>query len=176
MEGVTWIDSEGIEKEIYDGQKKVLSNSFRPLTILDLPLIHSDLITIHYLTPTRITYEGQLHTAPEFHVIIRNLLRRLSNLAYFHCGGEFTLDFKGIIEKSKEIETRDGDVHWHDWERYSARQDTRMKMGGFIGKVEYRGQLAEFLPLLRLGERLHVGKGTGFGLGRYEIIASGHET
>ena len=176
VEGVTWIDSEGIEKEIYDGQKKVLSNSFRPLTILDLPLIHSDLITIHYLTPTRITYEGQLHTAPEFHVIIRNLLRRLSNLAYFHCGGEFTLDFKGIIEKSKEIETRDGDVHWHDWERYSARQDTRMKMGGFIGKVEYRGQLAEFLPLLRLGERLHVGKGTGFGLGRYEIIASGHET
>jgi CRISPR/Cas system endoribonuclease Cas6 (RAMP superfamily) len=64
---------------------------------------------------------------------------------------------------------RDGNIRWRDWERYSARQDTRMKMGGFVGKVNYRGDVGEFLPLLRLGEILHLGKGTGFGLGRYEI-------
>ena len=173
MEGVTWVDAEDVPKAIYDGKRKVLTTSFRPLSLSQfrsssLPQ-NPNLATLHYLTPTRITYNGQLHTAPDFHVIIRNLLRRLSNLAYFHCGGELTLDFKGIIEKSKGIETRDGDVHWHDWERYSARQDTRMKMGGFVGKVDYQGNLAEFVPLLKLGERVHVGKGTAFGLGRYEI-------
>lgn len=44
-----------------------------------------------------------------------------------------------------------------------------MKMGGFVGEVMYRGELSDFLPLLKLGEKIHVGKGTGFGLGRYEI-------
>jgi CRISPR/Cas system endoribonuclease Cas6 (RAMP superfamily) len=45
-----------------------------------------------------------------------------------------------------------------------------MKMGGFVGKVDYQGNLAEFFPLLKLGERVHVGKGTAFGLGKYEIL------
>jgi len=44
-----------------------------------------------------------------------------------------------------------------------------MKMGGFVGEVEYRGELTEFVPLLMLGEKLRVGKATGFGLGRYEV-------
>ncbi len=61
------------------------------------------------------------------------------------------------------------DEHERGMERYSARQDTRMKMGGFVGKVDYQGNLAEFVPLLKLGERVHIGKGTAFGLGRYEI-------
>ena len=46
-----------------------------------------------------------------------------------------------------------------------------MKMGGFVGKVEYKGDLSEFIPLLRLGEVIHVGKGIVFGLGRYEIAS-----
>ena len=44
-----------------------------------------------------------------------------------------------------------------------------MKMGGFVGEVEYLGGLTEFVPLLRLGEKLRIGKATGFGLGRYVI-------
>jgi len=44
-----------------------------------------------------------------------------------------------------------------------------MKMGGFVGGVEYRGGLTEFVPLLKLGERLNVGKGTAFGLGKYQV-------
>jgi transposase len=43
------------------------------------------------------------------------------------------------------------------------------RLGGFVGSTEYRGELAEFHSLLRLGARLHVGKGTGFGLGKYEV-------
>lgn len=44
-------------------------------------------------------------------------------------------------------------LKWHDWERYSARQDTKMKMGGFTGRIAFEGNLGEFL---------HVGKGTSF--------------
>jgi len=171
VERVDWVDRDGTAKPVYDGERKVLSNSFRPLTIRDFPRAESSkLIAVSYLTPTRITFDHQLHTYPEFHVVIRNLLRRLSNLAYFHCGEELNLDFKGIIEAAKQVETKDGAVQWRDWERYSARQDVKMKMGGFVGKAEYRGGLTEFMPLLKLGERLRVGKATGFGLGRYELL------
>ena len=44
-----------------------------------------------------------------------------------------------------------------------------MMMGGFVGEVENRGEHREFVPLLKLGERVNVGKGTGFGLGRYQL-------
>lgn len=101
---------------------------------------------------------------------IRNLLRRLSLLYYFHCGGDPSeWDFKGIIEKAEEIKVKEKNLRWHDWERYSGRQDTRLKMGGFIGAISFEGNLEPFMLLIKAGEVLHVGKGTEFGLGKYEV-------
>ena len=58
----------------------------------------------------------------------------------------------------------------HEWGRYSNRQRVKMKMGGFIGGIEYAGDaIEEFLPLIVAGEILHVGTATTFGLGRYEV-------
>ena len=44
-----------------------------------------------------------------------------------------------------------------------------MKMGGLIGEATYRGNITPFLPLLQAGAILHIGKGTSFGLGKYEM-------
>ncbi|MCE8429907.1 MAG: CRISPR system precrRNA processing endoribonuclease RAMP protein Cas6 [Candidatus Methanoperedens sp.] len=46
----------------------------------------------------------------------------------------------------------------------------KLKMGGFLGEITFEGDLNEFMPFLKLGEYLHIGKGTVFGLGKYEII------
>lgn len=86
-----------------------------------------------------------------------------------HCGAELDLDFRGLIAAAEEVETVTSDLRWYDWERYSVRQDTRMKLGGVVGRGTYKGDLQSFLPLLHLGEVVHVGKGTSFGLGKYEI-------
>ena len=106
----------------------------------------------------------------DFSILARNLLRRLSWLSEIHCGEKWDLDWKGIISRAKKgVRTVHSGLRWHDWERYSNRQEKRLKMGGFMGDITFEGELAEFLPFLRLGEYLHVGKGTVYGLGEYEI-------
>jgi len=93
-------------------------------------------------------------------------------VSYFHCGKELKVDFRNLIEKAKKVKKEDSNLGWYDWQRYSARQNTRMLLGGFIGKVTFSFDGVEpeqFLPLVLLGSYIHIGKGTSFGLGKYEI-------
>jgi hypothetical protein len=132
---------------------------------------NSKLITLNFVTPTRIIVNGDLVVDLEFHHLIRSLLRRISTLSYFHDGKRLELDFKGMIQRAQDVTVKERDTRWYDWERYSARQETRMKMGGILGSVTFSGDLSEFMPYLLLGGHLHVGKGTSFGLGKYEVVS-----
>ena len=162
-------------KTIYDSGSKTLK-TFSPssLSLGYDPSLQAasggETISLSFLTPTRIFYDGSLTLDLEFHILIRNLLRRLSLLYYFHCSGDPSQwDFKGLIEEAKGVKVKEKNLRWYDWERYSARQDTRMKMGGFVGRITFEGNIEPFMPFVRAGEILHIGKGTGFGLGRYEV-------
>ena len=107
----------------------------------------------------------------DFEILMRNLLRRLSWLAEVHCEAKWDLDWKELLKRANaRVRTVRSDLQWHDWERYSQRQATKLKMGGFIGEISFEGDLAEFLPIIKLGEYLHVGKGTVYGMGKYEMI------
>lgn len=131
----------------------------------------SGFLTLDFQTSTRIIYNKHLTLDLEFHILIRSLIRRLSLLYYFHCDGSPSeWDFKEIIKKAEAVKVKHRGLKWYEWERYSARQDTRLKMGGFVGKIVFEGEIESFMPLLKAGEILHVGKGTGFGLGKYEIL------
>jgi len=165
---------DGGDEIVYSGNDKVLKNSFDRVTTVNLtqsPAPEEKEVTLNFLTPTRIKYDGRLTINLEFHILLRNLLRRIALLSYFHCDGNpDTIDFTGLIESAKAVKTVDRRLHWHDWERYSARQDSKMKMGGFTGRASFEGELDEFMPFLGLGEYLHAGKGATFGLGKYEIM------
>ncbi len=95
----------------------------------------------------------------------------MSALCYFHSSHKLELDFKGMIERAEAVKTVRKDLVWVDWERYSSRQDARMKLGGFTGMIEFEGDLTEFMPYLRVGEIVHIGKATSFGLGKFRIEA-----
>lgn len=79
------------------------------------------------------------------------------------------LDFKGIIARAGEVVTEALTIRWVNWQRYSARQKAAMDLSGLVGKVRYRGDLEEFLPLLAFGWLVHVGKNATFGLGQYRF-------
>ncbi len=38
-----------------------------------------------------------------------------------------------------------------------------------MGEITNEGELKKFWPYIKLGEYVYVGKGSGFGLGRYRI-------
>jgi len=127
-------------------------------------------IDIRFITPTRVVYNGRLTIDLEFHILIRHLLRRVALLSYFHCACDpDDLDFKTILNDASKVRVVERALTWYDWERYSFRKKRRMKLGGFIGSIRFCGNIRPFIPLLKAGEIVHVGKATAFGLGKYEI-------
>lgn len=159
---------------IFDGVDVRVGDQMPSVTSADVAervtALPADRLTLRFITPMRIKYQGRyVEDAPEFHVIVRNLLRRISSLSYFHCGELWETDFRGIIAAAEDVETAHAEVEWVDWYRYSGRQGRRINLGGFAGQVTYRGALAPFRSLLALGELVHVGKATVFGHGKYRI-------
>lgn len=132
-----------------------------------------DRVVLEFVTAARLKHEGRLVSEPEFHVVFRSLLRRISSLLYFHCGVRLDADFRGLIRAAADVRVETAELRWKDWSRYSARQRARMRYGGVLGRVTYCGRMGPFLPYLRAGEHVHVGKHTSFGLGRYRLILGG---
>lgn len=157
------------EKLIYAGEQKHLKAGYFVFKPPNQDTSLSSSLTLHFLTPTRINYKEKLTRDLQFHILMRALLRRIYLLSYFHCDKDWQPDFTSIIRASEEIAIEKSDLSWYDWERYSSRQDTRMKLGGFVREITYSGDPRQFLPYLLLGEYTHVGKGATFGLGKYEI-------
>jgi hypothetical protein len=131
----------------------------------------SDRIVLNFVTPTRITRLGELIAGGgfQFEHLIRAVFRRGSMLASLFCNSEWDLDYSSLLEKAGEVRADAIGHAMRRWERYSRRQDKRLTMSGFTGRVRLEGNLEEFLPFIKLGELIHVGKGTTFGMGKYVI-------
>lgn len=157
---------------VYDARDNVVRGKGSPLTLEDCarePSPHG-LVTIEFVTQTRLKHEGSWARVPEFHIVFRRLLGRLSSMARFHCGRPLDVDFKGMIDRAHEIRLVRNDTRWVSWSRYSSRQDKKMQWDGLVGAAAYEGNFASFWLYLRFGQYVHVGHGCTFGLGRYCIL------
>jgi len=129
-------------------------------------------IEIHVQTPMRLKSRGDLVTNLTPREFFYHLCQRLSNLFFLY--GEpagQTWNFIPLLDEAEKLQLH-GNLHWWDWRRYSSRQKTEMNFGGLVGRFQLSGPkeiLGKFLPLLKFGEWLHVGKGTTFGLGKYQL-------
>lgn len=140
---------------------------------IELPKHDGDVVsdlTVELITPLRLKYENSLHAELPFHVLIRAMLRRASSLFEYHGGGEPPLDYRGLILQARDINIKESRISWHDWRRYSNRQEQAMMMGGMIGEITYANVPGEYMPLLRFCEQVHLGKQTTFGLGKIKVI------
>lgn len=130
-----------------------------------------NVITLNFLTPCRIIYKNRLMTPSGFNffILMKNLLRRLYLLSTL-TDSPFKIDYKALLSNSKSIAIKENKLYWYDWERYSSRQNQRMRLGGFKGEITFHGEMKSFLPFLKIGEYIHLGKDTSFGLGKYLIV------
>lgn len=155
-------------------QKETLLNNFK-LKLGELKEIiqqNAERIKIEFITPVRIKYQEKLVELPEFHILVRALLHRISALMYFHCNIPFNINFNEIIEQSKSIKLINHNLKWTGYTRFSTRQKLKIKLAGFTGSAEYEGEISKFLPLLYAGTFLNLGKQTSFGFGEYKILVS----
>ena len=130
----------------------------------------ADRLSLRFLTPVRIKYDGAYVAEPPFHVLFRNALRRVSWLSAFHCGERWEVDFGGLIAAAGRVAAARMATTWVEWGRTSTRQRRHMTLGGFVGEAAYAGSLAPFLPVMLLGSLVHVGKACTFGHGWYEMV------
>jgi CRISPR-associated endoribonuclease Cas6 len=127
-------------------------------------------VELHFLTPTRIKIDDRLVERVSFRMLAFKILRRALELTHFHVPSE-SVDwhFRPYLELAERVNVVEEHLRWLDWDRYSNRQHSKMTFGGFVGHLVLEGELAPFLPLLKMAEVVHVGKGATFGLGRVKV-------
>ena len=126
-------------------------------------------IALEFITPTSIKVDGRWTRTLTFEHLIRNLLRRIRFLSYFHCGEDLDVDAPALIDAARSVK-HVFDGHWLRADRWSYRAESSVPMSGFIGRVRFTGELAPFLSFIYLGEYLHIGHHTAFGHGQYRLI------
>jgi hypothetical protein len=160
------------QKQIFYGEQKILTDESQTISFFSLTKDYDISITrlrLSFLTPTAIKHNGVFLKDLSFAPFIQNLIGRISMLALFHCDSSLDLDFSSLLDRAKTISVENDSLSWKNWLRYSGKQKRRMNWGGLVGELDFVGELCEFLPYIRLGEYIHVGKSATFGLGQYKV-------
>ncbi|NPA15692.1 MAG: CRISPR system precrRNA processing endoribonuclease RAMP protein Cas6 [Deferribacteres bacterium] len=162
---------EGIEDE-ETGEPLVEQEKIKKPSLISYkkPQVERD-ITLKFLSPTSLKFSRRLIRPQEleFHMLIRNLIRRISILSYFHAKKPLDIDFKGLIARAESVQVVEKDLRMVRFRRTSARNRSRYALSGFVGSASFSGDLEDFLPFLVMGTYVGVGKNTSFGFGSFEI-------
>ena len=159
-------------RQLYDAASQSLL--FAPIPILlqntQVPANNPHQLRLKFLTPTRLQSKGDYTTEFNFRHLVFKMLRRVLELAYFHePEAEINWEFHDLLVAADKVNIAQRNLHWSDWQRYSNRQHSKVKMGGFVGDLLLEGELEPFMELLSYIEVLHFGKGTVFGLGKITV-------
>ncbi len=124
-------------------------------------------ITLRFETPLDLKDRGAPVDTPHFGAIIRRLRDRANMLSTFFADGPLALDFKGLSAAADRVALLDFRTRSVSIRRRSSRTGRHHDIGGLVGEATYEGNnLAVLIPLLRLGEAVHLGKHCAFGNGR----------
>ena len=160
--------------EIYDYKERMVRPPGSPLGLDQLNLKKDESIQelkIEFLTPVLLKEKGRW-VRPEFGPLMKRLRDRINALSYFYCGNNIEMDFRSFGEKADAVKTNQEDLSWVEERRYSKQRELIHILKGYTGEIEYKGDLGPFMPWLRLGEIVHVGKATAFGQGWFRILTA----
>ena len=143
---------------------------FPPVEISLIPQAHPvTTVAIHFQTPTELR-KGQPNTEPPpFSIVLARLRDRISNLLILYGDGQPDFDFAGLTQRAQSVIIERAALTHQETHRYSGRHAGPHPIGGFLGTIQYTGNLTEFLPILKAGEWTGVGRHTVWGNGQFEV-------
>jgi hypothetical protein len=125
-----------------------------------------DRCQVQFVTPTELKSAPR----PEFGALFGRLRDRLSTLRSLYGSGPLEVDFRAMGERAEKVKMTRCDVRTVEVDRRSGKTGQVHGIGGFVGLAEYGGELAEFLPYLRAGRWVGVGRHTVWGNGEIEVV------
>jgi hypothetical protein len=168
------IGSDGIEAPVYTKENNLVRPPANAISWADLssPNGADNItgVTLRFLTPTMLKADGVQARQPVFGSVAKRLRDRINALSYFYCGQGLDIGFRAFGDQAEKIKTVADSTRWVESSRYSRRREVTHDLSGFVGEVSFEGDLAPFVPYLKLGEYVHVGKNAVFGNGWYRII------
>jgi hypothetical protein len=155
---------------VYDGFSSTLHPATPPMTLSLAPLTQPvECIHVRFVTPTELKAGHQLAERPEFSVVAARIRDRLSTLRSLYDGGPLPIDFRRFVERAATVRMTRCEIEPVEAARRSSRTGQVHPLGGFIGVAEYEGELAEFIPYLRVAKWTGVGRQTVWGKGQMEL-------
>ncbi len=124
---------------------------------------------VSFLTPTELKPAPLPGESPEFATLISRIRDRIAALRLFYGPGPLDADFRGMAERAASVRTAGARIEHVTSSRTSRRSGQSHPLGGFIGSVDYEGELAEFLPWLQAGCASGVGRQTVWGKGVIDV-------
>ena len=157
-----------------DGQLRTIETSPPPA-----PPPRPEPLELELLTPLRLKRAGQFVSPRRLdsRALLGSLIERISLLqALYPAASDGAQapppDMEQLKRAIDQIEITQSHLHWADWTRWSSRQGTHMQLGGLLGSLRLSGPgLAPLWPFIWLGQWVHLGKQSSFGLGRYRVKA-----
>ena len=128
-------------------------------------------VRVRFVTPTELKAGHQVADRPEFGILFGRLRDRISTLRALYGAGPLEIDFRAMGERAAAVRMTRCELQRTEVERLSSRTGQRHPLGGFVGEAEYEGRLGEFLPYLRLGKWVGVGRQTVWGKGEMEVAS-----
>lgn len=160
----------GSQRELFDEETGQVSDGAYFVDWDDFAPVEAEEVTLYFLTPVQLQHKGKLIKGPvPFRLLVANLLRRWKMLERFYGNGQVSTPWELEQQDTGSVVVSDFDVQWQSFSRWSNRQKRYHPLYGLTGSVTYEGDLTPWTPLLQLGEWMHLGKKTSFGLGQYEL-------
>lgn len=165
--------ADGAPYAVYSAQKPQLQHHKAELSVPKFTSTED--VQLHLQTPLRIEQQGKLIKEQDMtaSLFLRHLIRRVSFQIGAQQADAFSLaeihQFNALADQAQEGERQ---LQWCDWSRYSSRQKQKMTLGGLLGQLHLQQVPPQLLPFIYLGQWLHVGKESTFGLGKYQWSSS----
>lgn len=125
-------------------------------------------LKIKLVSPLRILHKGKLIDDFSFENIIKSALIRLTLISGIYGKYPENFDAKSYLDQAKSVTLEKQKTKYIKKFRRSTRQNQKIAVCGFEGKLEYYGNINNFRQILQFASLMGIGKSTTFGCGRME--------